>query len=343
MKSPFTKVCLLFAVLLITFGNTAYSDSTPDFEELNDKALQKIKKGLKYLAMKQDKDGGFGGGPRIAVTPLVGMAFMSHGHTPNEGKYAKQIKRAIKFLLKRTSKKGFISERGSRMYEHGFATLFLAEVYGMSRDEKTNKKIKDALTKSMGLLARAQCSLGGWNYTPVSSSRNDMSITVCQAMAMRASRAAGIKVSTETVKKLIKCMEMSAGKDGGFPYSAGRRGGSTYPVTAGGICICYAMGLYNNPKFKQILERGIQFLERGGRGKRSFRFFYYTTYYATHAMYQAGGKHWKEWFPKTRDHLLSSQRPDGSWTGGRGGVLYSTAIACVVLQIPYRYLPIVQR
>ena len=66
------------------------------------------------------------------------------------------------------------------MYEHGFATLFLAEVYGMSpRDD-----LRDKLTRAIDLIVRTQNSEGGWRYQPRREDA-DLSVTICQVMALR--------------------------------------------------------------------------------------------------------------------------------------------------------------
>jgi hypothetical protein len=41
--------------------------------------------------------------------------------------------------------------------------------------------------------------------------------------------------------------------------------------------------------------------------------------------------------------LRSMQAPDGSWNGDNIGTTYGTAIATMILQLPYGYLPVVQR
>ena len=71
------------------------------------------------------------------------------------------------------------------------------------------------------------------------------------------------------------------------------------------------------------------------------------------ALYQVGGDAWKHCYPLLRDRLVSSQihennpENDGGWrptghVGGKPGMLYQTAVACFVLAIPNRYLPILQ-
>jgi hypothetical protein len=44
-----------------------------------------------------------------------------------------------------------------------------------------------------------------------------------------------------------------------------------------------------------------------------------------------------------RDALVQSQASDGSWNGDSVGTTYGTAIALIILQLPYANLPILQR
>ena len=72
----------------------------------------------------------------------------------------------------------------------------------------------------------------------------------------------------------------------------------------------------------------------------------YTLYYVGQALYQVGGKHWRDAYPSLRDAVTESQK-NGMWRDigrvkGRPGELYGTSVACFVLAIPNRYLPILQ-
>ena len=72
------------------------------------------------------------------------------------------------------------------------------------------------------------------------------------------------------------------------------------------------------------------------------------------ALYQVGGKHWKEHYRPLRDSIIACQvrAPDkndldGKWpqdgrVGGKPGELYMTSVACFILAMPNRYLPILQ-
>jgi len=58
----------------------------------------------------------------------------------------------------------------------------------------------------------------------------------------------------------------------------------------------------------------------------------------------AGNKYWDEYFPTVRDQLLKMQDgSEGSWNGDGIGKTYGTAIALIILQLPYKYLPVYQR
>lgn len=82
------------------------------------------------------------------------------------------------------------------------------------------------------------------------------------------------------------------------------------------------------------------------------RFHYgvhYGVHYAAHAMYQLGGRYWREYYPTMVDTMLGGQLPSGAWqpdkSGGDGnfGQAYSTALAILSLSPPYQVLPIYQR
>jgi hypothetical protein len=65
-------------------------------------------------------------------------------------------------------------------------------------------------------------------------------------------------------------------------------------------------------------------------------------YYATQAAFQRGGEYWTLWHKNTWSDILSLQNPDGSWQD-LVGPNYATAMACIILEIPFQYLPIFER
>jgi hypothetical protein len=221
------------------------------------------------------------------------------------------------------------------MYAHGFATLFLAEVYGMTADEQ----VKERLQKAIRLIQRAQNSEGGWRYTPVPLDA-DVSVTICQVMALRAARDAGIKVEKGVIDRAIDYVKKCQNNDGGFSYMLGQGGGSMFPRSAAGVATLFYAGIYQGPE----IERGLRYINQFRPGADAPRgmvpHYYYGHYYAVQSMFLAGGEQWARWFPAIREEVIARQdRQTGSWTGEVNNE-YCTAMACIILQMPNRYLPV---
>ena len=72
-------------------------------------------------------------------------------------------------------------------------------------------------------------------------------------------------------------------------------------------------------------------------------YFFYATYYCSQAMFQAGGKYWKQWNSTMTPTLIALQNQDGSWPAKSGGVVCDTAFALLSIEINYNFLPIYQR
>ena len=70
---------------------------------------------------------------------------------------------------------------------------------------------------------------------------------------------------------------------------------------------------------------------------------FYTNLYASQSFYQAGDKYWDDYFPQTRDMYIKRQQKNGQWDGEGIGPVYGTSIALIILQLPYKFLPVYQR
>jgi hypothetical protein len=308
-------------------------------------AQRAIDRGLENLARGQYEDGAVGSGStyrrHVAVTALAGLAFLSAGHTPNRGKYGTRVEKIVQYLLNNTDSTGLISAPEHRkenpMYGHGFATLFLAEVYGMT----PRTDIREKLKLSIGLIVNTQNKEGGWRYFPVRSEA-DLSVTVCQIMALRAARNAGLYVPKSTVELCTKYVKSCQLADGGFMYNKSAGAISLWPRSAAGLVALYSAGIYDGEE----IQKGLKYLlEHQPRGEifRNEGFYFYGHYYAVQAMWHAGGDYWRQWYPAIRDELLVRQTQDGSWLDHTVNSEYATAMACIVLQMPNNYLPIFQR
>ena len=325
----------------ISIGQEDHSERTAT-DMVTPAAQQAIDRGLTYLAARQREDGSFGSGVHtgnVAVCSLAGLAFMSAGSTPGRGKYGANVDRCVRYVLEHTQDGGFITVEGASshgpMYGHGFATLLLAETYGMTTRADIRKKLK----KAVQLIVINQNKDGGWRYQPQRRDA-DISVTVCQVMALRAARNAGIFVSHETIDRCIDYVKRSQNADGGFMYMV-QGGQSLFPRSAAGVVALYSAGIYDGPE----ITKGLEYLMRHRPRPKVFNresHFFYGHYYAVQAMWHAGGEHWAQWYPPVRDTLIARQGDNGSWSDTICNE-YGTAMACIVLQMPNNYLPIFQR
>jgi hypothetical protein len=306
-------------------------------------AARSIALGLKWLDSHQHDDGSFGSGNlrgNAAVTALAGMAMMADGSTPGRGPYGRQVGRCVDYLLAATQPSGFITGPDSSygpMYGHGFATMFLAECYGMS----PRGELREKLSKAVKIIINSQNKEGGWRYQPVRGEA-DISVTVCEVMALRAARNAGLYVPNDTVSHAIDYIKRCQNADGGFMYmlTAGRE--SDFPRSAAAIVALSSAGIYKGPEIAKGLDYLKPFMPAEGVTRRE-HFYFYGHYYAVQAFWQTGGERFAPWYSAVRDDLISRQRDDGSWQAAQEGNDCATAMACIILEIPNNYLPIFQR
>src|SRR5204862_3221519 len=229
------------------------------------------------------------------------------------GKYGDNVDRALDFVLSCCQESGLIATDSGRgpMYGHGFATLFLGEVFGMTGDDR----VKEKLQRAVRLIERCQNAEGGWRYMPVPFDA-DISVTICQVMALRAARDAGIKVDADVIAKSIKYVRDCQNPDGGFSYMAGRggKGPSGFARSAAGVASLYYAGVFESDDLTRGLKYIIRYLpSRTGAVPEMEGHYYYGNYYAVQAMFLAGGDYWGQWYPAIRDQLVARQQNDGSW------------------------------
>jgi len=298
-----------------------------------------IERGLAWLAERQAADGSFGNlshyGPHVGITALGGMAFMSEGSMPGRGRYGAVVDNCLSFILAHSSESGLLAAETSHgpMYGHGFATLFLAEVYGMT----PRPQVRETLRRAVRLIVNTQNDKGGWRYQPVRNDA-DISVTVCQVMALRAARNVGVYVDKSVIDQAVDYVKASQNPDGGFRYMLDS-GGSAFARSAAGVATLQYAGVYGGEE----IDRGLDYVGRFVPPKeQSVGHYFYGHYYAAQAMFLAGDDRWQAWWPAVRAELLEKQDPEGFWQG-QAGQEYGTAMALIILQMPNRLLPIFQK
>ena len=329
--------------------------------------VRAIGRGLNYLVKTQRQDGswlnqgGYGTYPAV-MTSLAGMALMAGGSTPETGPNARNVTKGMNYVLHvgESHDDGLIAGPGGEgrsMYGHGFSMLFLAQCCGVEINEQYEARLRKVLNKAVALTAKSQSDLGpalkhagGWYYRPGDKS-DEGSVTVTQLQALRACRNAGIRVPKATIDRAVAYLKYCQMPDGGICYSASSRHGSRPAISVAAIACFYAAGVYDRQtggkgREVEMVEKLVSYVRKSvkvGRGGLSGGHYFYTHLYMAEAMYQRGGNDWRTYYPRIRERLLQLQSPDGSWNGDNIGTTYGTAIATIILQLPYGYLPICQR
>ncbi len=300
------------------------------------------------LSVAEQRRSGHG---HLGVSALCGMAFLAAGHLPDRGQHGQTVQRTVDYVIGCGADSGLLSDAGTRMYSHAFATLFLAEVYGMAGSHAC----KQALERAVNLIVDSQNRHGGWRYNPFDR-EIDLSVTVCQLQALRAARNIGIKVPSDTIERAVAYVMQSrvrtAGRrrsqGGQFYYKIHGRGAyekpDEYAINAAALLALSSAGVYD----REAAEPTLDFLERQYGDVADYYgrhyFFWYGNYYACQAFFQHGGGRFVRYYTRLQQDLLADQQGDGSWRNSVGpGPAFATAVACLLLQLPRQYLPIFQR
>jgi hypothetical protein len=311
---------------------------------------------LEWLAAHQERDGGWNfdhqRGPckgrcshagqvaesRKGATGMALLPFLGAGQTHKEGKYKNTVERGLYFLLNNMKvRNGMadLTDSGGRLYSHGLCAIALCEAYAMTNDPQLQQPAQLALN----FIVYAQDPVGGgWRYQPKQA--GDTSVVGWQLMACKSGHMAYLKVPRRTIlgaSRFLDFVQTEGGAKYGYTLPAGRP--STTSV--GLLCRMYLGWKKDEP----ALQRGVEYLAKIGPSASM-----YQNYYATQVMRHFGGEHWETWNSKMRDSLVKSQdkkgHAKGSWYfddapwADRGGRLYCTCMAAMILEVYYRHMPI---
>ena len=352
--------CLILVAAITLSSGTALAEGKWEVTAASEQA---VSKGLIWLANNQGKEGNWQT-QDLGLVSVGALAFLSAGNTPETGKYRENVRRALDYVLANAKPSGMLNITGSQrdMYNHGLATFVLTQAYGVSND----KRLGRTLRKAVKLIVDVQCRDGGWDYKGVRQARgHDLSLAVMQAKALRGSMDIGIHIPRETIALAIKSVqgyyrksgkvddlaakygwrEEDARYPGRFTYNGGS--GTTAMAAAGAVCL-QEFGMYDDYRIRRSMNGVLDDIKtrmKVSPGKVPFDA--YTMLYVAQALYQMGGQLWKDGYPLIRKALIDSKGDDGSWAAGRvggaSGQMFGTAVAVFALNIPNRYLPILQQ
>jgi hypothetical protein len=324
---------LIFAIPLAVFYPARAQDLPHRQDDTIPAQVELIyERGLEFLAKNQNERGGWDDsvGEEPGVVGLIVAAFLAHGEDPNNGPYAKTIRKGIDFIIsEQNESNGYI---GSSMYNHAFATKALAESYGVI----DNPEIAPALKKAVELILSAQKRnrVGGWRYTPDSRDA-DTTVTGCQVVSLFAARNAGMSVPDEAIKKALAYLASCRGGDGSYGYTSAA-GGKPTLTAIGSLCLSLA-----KEKDSKGYAASLAYLKKN-MDYRDRYYPYYYEYYMSQALFHADTETWVEWNSRNIRYLATIQSPDGSFPGNQGQA-FSTSGALLSLALNYRYLPIYEK
>lgn len=345
----FRSILLTVAVVSSAFCLSARGQNLSNdvFQRHQRPVEEAVQRALEYLAANQAEDGTFSDsyGRSVGVVSLVGMAYLSAGHTPGYGPYANNIDLCLKYVLDSQKSNGLLDKGDSGhglMYAHNIATLFLSECSGMV-DPKLQETLEKVLSRSTKLILAAQAvpkrenHRGGWRYKP-DSTDSDLSCSGWALMALRSAKLNGAPVPDDAIENAVEYLLRNHDKESGrFGYTD-PWGHSETLTGCGLLCLelcgyhgtgsTFRSGEYILTNRKQILDNAHE---------------YYANYYNSQAMFQLGGRFWEEYADWMYTEYLKKQHSNGSWSNGRNGGTYGTSMMVLSFTVPYRQLPIYQR
>ena len=320
---------------------------------------QAVEDGLAYLAARQreTEDGSFSlseverrNYAPLGVSALATLAFLAAGNAPDRGPYGEEVERGLLYLLDHADLSseaphpGYISAQGdavSQTHGHGYATLALAEAYGIASGG--DERIRRALIAAVELIEGSQGTEGGWYYKPVVSSEHEGSVTICLVQALRAARDSGIQVDSGVIQRAEDYVRRLQAPDGTFRYQLGSDRTSV-ALTAAAVSTLNSTGAYDTKVIHEAIDAIWTGLSRMEVDGNEAEFPEYQRLYLAQAFWQlADTSHFERWYEKECERILRSQQPDGSWKNSRFGNCYATAVNCLVLSLPEGLLPIFQR
>lgn len=293
----------------------------------------------------------YGTGDRAdtGITGLALLAFLSAGHTHEEGEFQNVVGKGLGYLLREQMPSGDLSGHkqignehsvvNARMYCHSIALLALAEAHAMTRDPI----LREALLTSAQYTINAQDPRGGgWRYRPGES--GDLSLFGWKAMALRSVQRSGIEVPSIVNQRMLRFIDSCSTGEGGLArYRPGE--GAPSPTMTAEALACRL--LLRFPLTLEARQEACELILRNLPGTQPDNVYYW--YYATLALFQLQDHSWRTWNQALKTRLLETQQPaygdePGSWDpdrmwGGYGGRVYSTAMSCLCLEVYYRYLP----
>jgi len=299
----------------------------------------------------------------VGVSGLALLAFLGAGYTDRgskkENKYAKNVRMALRYLMSSQADDGVFGTRATHsfIYNHAIATLGMCEAYWMTRNPRYKKPAQEGLN----FIAMARNPYMAWRYEP-RGGENDTSVTGWCVMALKSGKFAGLEVDPDAFEGARQWVDKMTDPNFGtvgynFPGGQSARpegkqdrfpADKSAAMTAAGILSRIFLG--EDPRSSELIKKGagicVDLPPTWNPDDGSIDMYYW--YYATLALFQVGGAHWRKWNEAMKEAIVKNQHGQGSgartgsWDpigvwGDDGGRVYSTAVLVMCLEVYYRY------
>ena len=209
------------------------------------------------------------------------------------------------------------------------------------------------------LIIDSQHPSGGWDYAydEAGTRGGDLSITGWHVQALKACKLSGIDFRNleRCAREALEYVEKRQAGDGGFGYTGTASAGKqhTKSLTGVGMLSFQMWGKGSHSAVRRGAKYALKEMPIEWNGPNCDL---YAHYYLAQAMFQRGGSDWKNYQPAFHRALSENQSDDGSWPVPGGGSKpaapgalfandtadgrhYRTALATLMLEVYYRYLP----
>lgn len=327
-----------------------------------------VQMALTWLASEVQVEGYWkGSGPDttdIGVTGLAILALMHDGRTP-DSKYFPRVRHSLEWLLQNQEESGLLGAEVGNMtlYNHALATLAMGKGSFHMKDSAMYRK---SLNDAVKVVLKARNPYAGWRYSLAPNGDNDTSMTSWMVTTLTAAKQSGIELDQRPFEGADMWFEHMtdmatgrtgySGKAGSFPVRNVEVRGKfpaekSEAMTAAALYCRMLMADHSklqtwrdHPQFDLMKKQAdliLKTLPEWDTQTGGIDLYYW--YFATNALYQFGGRHWKIWKVALEDALHKGQRKEGpmagSWDpqvavwGQQGGRIYATSLAALTLAI----------
>ncbi len=303
-----------------------------------------VKRGLDFLVDQQSDDGLWhkAGNYAIPISCIAGLALLHRANYADDpepyiqaayeltGEIVGHANQRSGQIFKKPSIHNFDSRHA---FDQAFGVLFLTQVYQTDiLSDAEQKIVHNIIAQAIGFIETHQDRSGCW-YQNYSGGHNDIP-TAMHIYALIAAKDAGFTVSK---KVLDKAREFN---------KTYMKSGVALTLAASAVAAHIIGGWYQDP----VLRTSVKSVIATCSQKESLDISaidYANSYhlFTSTVCFYLGDKYWNDYYEGVSTWYLANQKESGAWPALRKGSMppseiYTTAMACLILQMPKRALPI---